>query len=413
MRVREYSGAIMNSLPIQVLRKQTIIVRVLTLLFVFSSLSACANFSWNPLNWFGGDEEVNPPVELETIQAEVSLQTEWSVSIGNGQGSNYTEITPVIDGDVIFAASEDGDIAAIGASSGDIHWLTRLRTVITGGVGAGSGLVMVGTQQAEIVVLDQITGDELWRTSVSSEVLSPPQTNGDVVVAQTVDGKLLALDIEDGNQRWIYETNLPALTLRGTSRPVITSTGAVIAGFSNGTLVAVSAADGIWRWEERVAVPEGQYDIDRVIDVDGDLLLDGNRILASSYQGNLMAFDVASGRIVWGMEASSYHGLDRGFGNIYYCSDRSHIVAVRDNSNDIVWENENLAYRAITAPTAINNYVAVGDFEGYLHLLSQIDGRIVGRTRIDNDGVRSNLLVKDGWLYAYGNSGRLTALSLR
>ena len=413
MRVREYLGAIMNSLPIQVLRKQTIIVRVLTLLFVFSSLSACANFSWNPLNWFGGDEEVNPPVELETIQAEVSLQTEWSVSIGNGQGSNYTEITPVIDGDVIFAASEDGDIAAIGASSGEIHWLTRLRTVITGGVGAGSGLVMVGTQQAEIVVLDQITGDELWRTSVSSEVLSPPQTNGDVVVAQTVDGKLLALDIEDGNQRWIYETNLPALTLRGTSRPVITSTGAVIAGFSNGTLVAVSAADGIWRWEERVAVPEGQYDIDRVIDVDGDLLLDGNRILASSYQGNLMAFDVASGRIVWGMEASSYHGLDRGFGNIYYCSDRSHIVAVRDNSNDIVWENENLAYRAITAPTAINNYVAVGDFEGYLHLLSQIDGRIVGRTRIDNDGVRSNLLVKDGWLYAYGNSGRLTALSLR
>ena len=413
MRVREYSGAIMNSLPIQVLRKHTIIVRVLTLLFVFSSLSACANFSWNPLNWFGGDEEVNPPVELETIQAEVSLQTEWSVSIGNGQGSNYTEITPVIDGDLIFAASEDGDIAAIGASSGDIHWLTRLRTVITGGVGAGSGLVMVGTQQAEIVVLDQITGDELWRTSVSSEVLSPPQTNGDVVVAQTVDGKLLALDIEDGNQRWIYETNLPALTLRGTSRPVITSTGAVIAGFSNGTLVAVSAADGIWRWEERVAVPEGQYDIDRVIDVDGDLLLDGNRILASSYQGNLMAFDVASGRIVWGMEASSYHGLDRGFGNIYYCSDRSHIVAVRDNSNDIVWENENLAYRAITAPTAINNYVAVGDFEGYLHLLSQIDGRIVGRTRIDNDGVRSNLLVKDGWLYAYGNSGRLTALSLR
>ena len=288
-----------------------------------------------------------------------------------------------------------------------------IRDRITGGVGAGSGLVMVGTQQAEIVVLDQITGDELWRTSVSSEVLSPPQTNGDVVVAQTVDGKLLALDIEDGNQRWIYETNLPALTLRGTSRPVITSTGAVIAGVSNGTLVAVSAADGIWRWEERVAVPEGQYDIDRVIDVDGDLLLDGNRILASSYQGNLMAFDVASGRIVWGMEASSYHGLDRGFGNIYYCSDRSHIVAVRDNSNDIVWENENLAYRAITAPTAINNYVAVGDFEGYLHLLSQIDGRIVGRTRIDNDGVRSNLLVKDGWLYAYGNSGRLTALSLR
>ena len=30
---------------------------------------------------------------------------------------------------------------------------------------------------------------------------------------------------------------------------------------------------------------------------------DGNRILAASYQGNLMAFDAISGRIVWGMEA--------------------------------------------------------------------------------------------------------------
>ena len=103
----------MKPLLTQFLRKQTLIVRVLTLLFVLSSLSACGSFSWNPVNWFGGDEEVNPPVELQAIQAEISLQTEWSVNIGNGQGSNYTEITPAIDGDLIFAASEDGDIAAI------------------------------------------------------------------------------------------------------------------------------------------------------------------------------------------------------------------------------------------------------------------------------------------------------------
>ena len=87
----------------------------------------------------------------------------------------------------------------------------------------------------------------------------------------------------------------------------------------------------------------------------------------------ILAFDVDSGRIVWGMEASSYHGLVRGFGNIYYCDDRSRIIAVRDNSNDIVWENEDLEFRSITAPIAIGNYVAVADFEGYIHLISQID----------------------------------------
>jgi outer membrane protein assembly factor BamB len=280
-------------------------------------------------------------------------------------------------------------------------------------VGAGAGLVMVGTELAEIVAIDQVTGEIVWRNEVSSEVLSAPQTNGEVVVAQTVDGKLVALDAASGEQSWIYETVLPALTLRGTSRPVITAADTVVAGFSNGTLISVSAEDGFLRWEERVAIPEGQYDIDRVIDVDGDLLLDGNRVLASSYQGNLMAFDVVTGRIVWGREASSYHGMDLGFGNIYYSDDQSHVVAARDNSDDTAWENVNLEYRAITAPTAINNYVAVADFEGYVHLLSQIDGRIVGRTRIDNDGIRANLLTDNGILYVFGNSGRLTALNLQ
>jgi len=227
-----------------------------------------------------------------------------------------------------------------------------------------------------------------------------------------VDDKLVARDFETGESRGIYETTQPALTLRGSTKPVITS-DAVIAGFSNGTRVAVSPEDGVHIWEERVAVPEGDYDIDRVIDVDGDLLLDGGRILAASYQGNLMAFEVTTGRIVWGMEASSYHGMAQGFGNLYYCDDSSHIFAIRDNSEDIGWDNSDLLHRQITAPTTVGNYIAIADYEGYVHLISQIDGRLVGRVQADNDGVRANLLANSGRLYVYGNSGRLTAYQLQ
>ena len=389
-------------------------IRLLVLLVLASALTACAGFSassLNPLSWFS-DDEVDPPTPLVAIPVEATLTRQWSVNVGNGQGKNYTEITPSIDGGVIYAASEDGAVVAIEISTGNTLWRTRIEGVITGGVGSGDGLVMVATESAELVVLNQADGTIKWQHAVSSEVLSAPQTNGDIVVAQTVDDKLVALDADDGEQRWIYETTQPALTLRGSSKPVIT-TGAVIAGFSNGTLVAVSAEDGVYLWEERVAVPEGEYDIDRVIDVDGDLLLDGGRILAASYQGNLMAFEVTSGRIVWGMEASSYHGMEQGFGNIYYCDDKSQVFAIRDNSEDIVWDNSDLLNRQITAPTAFGNYIAVADYDGYVHLLSQIDGRIVGRIQADNDGVRANLLAENGRLYVFGNSGRLTAYQLQ
>ena len=375
--------------------------------------ASCSIVNLDPSTWFS-DEEVNPPVELQNIDEEVELRRIWSANIGNGQGSDYFELTPAIDGERIFAASEDGNIYGLELESGDVIWRTRLDDeTVTGGVGAGRGLVLVGTANAEVIAFNQFTGEELWRGAVTSEVLSPPQTNGDVVVAQTVDGKLIALDAGDGARRWIYETSLPALTLRGTNRPVITPQGFVIAGFSNGTLVSVAADDGIWRWEERIAIPEGRYDIERVIDADGDLQLDGNRVLASSYQGNVMAFDTATGRIVWGMEASSYHGLDQGFGNIYYSSEASHVVAVRDNSNEIVWTNEDLEYRALTGPRTVGNFIVVADFEGYLHVISQIDGRIVGRMRVDNDGVRAKILADSGRFYVYGNSGTLMALAIQ
>jgi outer membrane protein assembly factor BamB len=136
-------------------------------------------------------------------------------------------------------------------------------------------------------------------------------------------------------------------------------------------------------------------------------------VLATSYQGNLMGFDVETGRIVWGMEGSSYHGLAQGFGNIYVCNDRGHVIAIRSNSDNEIWRNESLDLRKVTAPTSFGNYIAVADFEGYVHLLSQVDGRIVGRIRVDDDGVRSKMITSNNTLYAYGNSGRLTALSIQ
>jgi outer membrane protein assembly factor BamB len=384
-------------------------LRPAVLVTLVLSLSSCEFL--NPVNWFS-DDETEQPAELVDIEEEVRFSRRWSINIGNGQGDKYSLLTPAIDSGVLYVASEDGNVVAVDAGTGNIRWRNRTRQTITGGVGASNGVVMFGTQDAEVFVLSQTDGEILWSAPVSSEVLSAPQTDGDVVVLQTVDDKLIALDADDGDQRWIYETTLPVLTLRGTSKPVF-SNGAVIAGFSNGTMVAVSADDGIWRWEERVAVPQGRYDIDRVIDVDGDLLLDDNVVLATSYQGNLMGLDVQTGRIVWGVEGSSYHGLAQGFGNVYVCNERGHIIAIRSNSDSEVWRNESLDLRSVTAPTPFGNYLAVADFEGYVHLLSQIDGRIVGRYRADNDGVRARMLASNNTLYTYGNSGRLSALAIQ
>ena len=64
-------------------------------------------------------------------------------------------------------------------------------------------------------------------------------------------------------------------------------------------------------------------------------------------------------------------------------------------------------------PVPFNDYVAVGDIEGYLHLLSRHDGRISARVRVDSKGIRARPLVQRDVLYVYGNGGKLAAYSLR
>jgi outer membrane protein assembly factor BamB len=204
---------------------------------------------------------------------------------------------------------------------------------------------------------------------------------------------------------------VPALSLRGTSKPLI-SGNVVVAGFANGIIAGIDANNGLQLWEERVAVPQGRYDIERIIDIDGDPVLSGSTVFVSSYQGNLMGLDLVSGRIVWGMAGSSYNSLALGLGNIYWVNNFGHVIAIQNNTERTVWENRDLRLRKPSSPTTINNFVAVGDFEGYLHLMSQIDGNIVSRIRVDRSGIRANILAEPNLLYVYGNSGQLMALRL-
>lgn len=353
-----------------------------------------------------------PPAELPEFQEEVELQSQWSRSIGDGQGELYNLLTPAVDGERLFAADAEGIVMALDRLNGDVFWKVDLELPVSGGVGAGYGLVLVGTLKGEVVALDASSGEERWRARVTSEVLSAPATNGDVVVVQTQDDRLIGLDASTGEQRWIYENSPAVLTLRGTSSPVVTNRLA-IAGLSTGKVIALDIQRGIPVWEQRVAVPQGRSELERVVDIDGSLLLSGGTLYVVTYQGKVAGIDIESGRQLWQREASSYVGLAQGFGNVYVSQAGGSVESIDERSTSALWNNDALARRQLSAPEVFSSYVAVGDLEGYLHLLSQVDGHFVGREKIDGDGLRARPLVVGDWIYAYGNSGKLVALTIR
>ncbi len=283
---------------------------------------------------------------------------------------------------------------------------------MSGGVGAGYGLILVGTLRGEVIALDVSNGEERWRSQVGSEVLSAPAVNGDVVAVQTQDDRVLALEIDTGTQRWSYESSPAVLTLRGTSAPLLTNQ-LVVAGLSTGKVVALDTRGGLPVWEQRIAIPQGRSELERVVDIDGGLLLSGGTLYVASFQGRAAALELESGRILWQRDASTSAGVALGYGSVYVSQADGTVLGIDERSTTVLWSNDSLARRGLSGPEVFSSYVTVGDKEGYLHLLSQVDGRFVARTRIDSDGLRVSPVAEGDWLYVFGNGGKLVALTIR
>ncbi|WP_152225334.1 outer membrane protein assembly factor BamB [Pseudomonas sp. SCB32] len=353
-----------------------------------------------------------PPAELTDFKEEVRLEKQWSRSVGDGQGDLYNLLEPAVDGQTIYAASAEGRVMAIQRESGDVLWKKDLDLPVSGAVGVGNGLVLLGTMRGDVIALDAGSGEQKWRAKVSSEVLAAPATNGDVVVVQTQDDKLVAFDASTGNQRWLYEGTVPVLTLRGTGAPLIEGRLA-LAGLASGKVVAVDVQRGLPVWEQRVAIPQGRSELDRVVDIDGGLLLVDGVLYVASYQGRAAALDVNTGRVIWQREASSYVGVAEGTGSVFISEATGTVESLDSRGSSSLWSNDALARRQLSAPAVFSSNVVVGDLEGYVHLLSQVDGRFVGRQKVDGDGVRVRPLVVGNWMYVFGNSGKLVAYTLR
>ena len=385
--------------------------RLLLAVVFTSTLGACGAMD-TVGGWFDmDDDDPRAPVDLEKINESVKIKKLWSSGVGNGQGKGFYKLAPAIQGEAIFAASADGEVVAVNRNTGKKLWEVDLEVSLSGGVGVYEDVLFVGTSEGFVMKLNADDGSLVWSTRLHGEVLAAPQGDGKVVVAQTYDGKLQGLNFDTGEKLWVHDSNVPVLTVRGTSSPILRN-GVVYAGFANGRVLAFDSDTGAILWEVRVAISQGRSEIERIVDVDGSMQLIGDELYAASYQGRVVAIDVSNGRKLWQQDISSYSGVAQGFGNIYVTDEDGTIYAYLRNGQGTRWQQDALGYRNLSRPTTVGSYVAVADFQGVVHLISQVDGEFAGRVKADGDGVRADMLADGNVLYVYGNSGKLVAYAI-
>ena len=359
----------------------------------------------------GGEDHALEASELVDFEASGEVDMRWRRRVGSGVDDHFLKLRPVHADGLVFAAGHDGEIVACDAQTGDVVWEVETETPLSGGPGAGEGLVVVGTIDGEVIALDAARGAALWRARVSSEVLAPPLVAREVVVVRTGDGRLFGLARQSGRRIWAYDRTMPVLTLRGTGSPALFE-DTVIVGFDGGKVVAISLADGQTRWENSVAVPSGRSELERIVDVDADLLIADDTVYVVTFQGQVTAMDARIGAILWRRDMSSHAGMGLDSANLYVSDDMSHVWALDRSSGASIWRQQRLQGRALGAPVRLGDHVVVADADGYVHWLRREDGQFAARIRV-RDGVLAPPVVAGDAVYVLDRGGTLSALVLR
>jgi len=362
-------------------------------------------------NYFEDEDVTEKPKPLANIKTTLNVSQRWSANVGSDAKKLYVRLQPVIDGDRIYAAGVKGKVSAYDAKSGGLLWEVNTNARLRGGPGFGDGLVLLGSADAELIALDRNTGAERWRTLASSEILAAPSAADGVAVARSIDGRIFGYESETGKRIWIYDSSVPVLTLRGTSSAVIFA-GGVIAGLSNGKLVALRLKNGELLWESRIALPRGRSELERIVDIDADPIVADGVIHVATFQGNIATIAMENGRGLWNRKMSSHAGIGADKERLYVTDENSEVWSLERRSGSSFWKNADLRARKLTAPAAVGDYVVVADLEGYVHFLKRDSGAVAARIRVGSSPIVAAPVVAGNMVYISGSSGTLTALQV-
>ena len=146
----------------------------------------------------------------------------WSVKVGKPEPGNWpgTRCTPTVDGELLYALGQHGDLVCLEVAKGEEKWRKNLKTEFGGNPGYwkyaesplvdGDGLVCTpGGKGATIVKLDKRTGKEIWRSPLGDQANYSSIVIGNACgvkqYVQLTNGGTIGVAAKDGAFLWRYD----------------------------------------------------------------------------------------------------------------------------------------------------------------------------------------------------------------
>jgi outer membrane protein assembly factor BamB len=344
------------------------VVRALAAIFLIATVVGCSGGSPKP-----------KPAELEAVTPLVSARQSWNARIGP---VNFP-LEIAVSSNSVALASGDGTVAMLDAQTGHDIWRVALNTPIAAGVGSDGKVVVVVTKANEVVALQD--GRELWRQKLSAQAFTAPFVAGARVFVLAADRSVNAFDGQTGRKLWAQQRPNEPLVLRQSG--VMLAVGDTLVVGLAGRLAGLNPANGSIRWEAPIASPRGINDVERLVDLVGRVSRDGNNVCTRAFQASIGCVDAARGSLLWSKPANGVQGIHGDDRLLFGTEADGTVLAWKRSDGERAWSVERLRHRSLTAPLVAGRSVVVGDFAGFIHLLSREDGSLLNRLPTDGSAI--------------------------
>jgi len=247
-------------------------------------------------------EIVHKPHYLVDIENVVVVREDWNVNVGEPDYRRIQKLQPFLFKNKIYTVGTKGKINIF-----DLHG-KRLKShklpYEASSIATDGQLIVVTTIDGNIIAFSNKDFTQKWLVRLKSEVLVKVLFVEDKVLVRSSLGKITALSAFDGASQWTYQQQTPVLSSRGSSNMVLDD-HKVIVGFDNGYLSVINPINGKAFWEKLLSETEGQTELDRINDIDTQLLVENGYVYFIGNDNYLNKYNIKTAQRVWRVKQSS------------------------------------------------------------------------------------------------------------
>jgi outer membrane protein assembly factor BamB len=364
-----------------------------SVLVVASLLSACA--SWNKPS----------PKPLQAIAQPIAGAVQWEAGLGS---SVSFPLRPNVRDDVVTLASDEGRVVSLDPSSGKERWRVELNQELSAGLGGDGRVLALVTKAGELLVINAQGGSILWRTPVGARILTAPVVAGGRVFLLGTDRSVWAFDAADGVQLW--RVARPGEPLSLSSAGVLSVQGDTLLVGQGKYLAALDPSNGQVLWEAPMAKSRGTNELERLVDLVGPSARVGSVHCARAFQSAVSCVNGLKGVVLWTKNIGGLEPIAADSERVIGADGSSRISAWKFATGELVWSDEKLIHRELSAPLLKGDTVVFGDMDGTAHILSAKDGQALLRLSTDGGAIRVPPVAAAGLTVVVTSKGRVFGL---